>query len=376
MTRRIVAAIVSLFLFQMFALCGEPRKEVYVEGGQFHVQGIAYDSEKDLMYMSFTSAFFVTDMEGTIIASVTGINGHLGAMTFDPESRMVYASLEMKDDEIGRNISSGLGAQAHTREGSRFFVAAIDVDALKALDTPADEVMTLLLVDEACADYKAEVEVDGKSLEHRFACSGIDGVTIGPGFGAKTSGCTLRSAGRFLYVAYGVYGDVNRQDNDYNVILAYPLKRVERAVRRVGRLSPERRGGKSLPKVSGKYFIRTGNTTWGVQNMAYDASSGKLFLAVYKGRKAEWPNYTLFSVDMDSKPFSAALEGVPYAAAPVQQLSVSQGCYFKWGSTGLCPLGDGLFYISENGKTSAGSNYCRARLYRFTADGKRPFERL
>ncbi|MBR3874123.1 MAG: hypothetical protein IKJ26_08125 [Clostridia bacterium] len=47
------------------------------------------------------------------------------------------------------------------------------------------------------------------------------------------------------------------------------------------------------------------------------------------------------------------------------------GWHFAWGSTGLCALGDGLFYISHDEKTQQGFASC-ARLYRW--NGVDPFE--
>ena len=64
-------------------------RTVFVGGQAQHVQGIAYDAEKDCMYMSFTSRFVKTDMQGNILASIDRIQGHLGAMTFNPEDRKV-----------------------------------------------------------------------------------------------------------------------------------------------------------------------------------------------------------------------------------------------------------------------------------------------
>ena len=92
---------------------------IHINGGRLHVQGIALDQKEDCMYCSFTSAFYKTDLQGNIIGSITGINGHLGAMTFDPGSRKVYASLEIKNDAIGRGIADVLGAR---RKRSSFFV--------------------------------------------------------------------------------------------------------------------------------------------------------------------------------------------------------------------------------------------------------------
>lgn len=58
--------------------------EIYVEGAKNHVQGIAYDSSAGNMYFSFTTSFIKTDMEGKVVGSIDRIQGHLGAMTFNP----------------------------------------------------------------------------------------------------------------------------------------------------------------------------------------------------------------------------------------------------------------------------------------------------
>ena len=130
---------------------------IRIEGGKLHVQGIALDKKVDCMYCSFTSAFFKTDLQGNITGSVTGINGHLGAMVFDAKGRKVYASLELKDDEIGRGIAKTLGAQEHSKEQSRFYVAEIDVDKISGLDMPFDEVVKLHLIEDAGEDRKSVV---------------------------------------------------------------------------------------------------------------------------------------------------------------------------------------------------------------------------
>jgi len=319
---------------------------IRIEGGKLHVQGIALDKEKDCMYSSFTSAFFKTDLSGRITASITGINGHLGAMTFDPEGRKVYASLEIKDDEIGKGIARTLGAEEHSRSGSCFYVAEIDVDKVTGPDTPFEEAVTLHEVEDAGRDYLAMVEVDGKMLEHRYGCSGIDGITIGPAFGSGK-----RNADH-LYVAYGIYGDTTRVDNDYNIILCYRLKDLTQPVH--------------------KYFVRTGNTTFGVQNMAYDSHSDRLYLAVYKGSKRQYPNYRMFVLDMAQQPFEAMLENAPYETGTVEQLKVQEGWHFKWGSTGLCPIGNGRWFISENSKTDE-CQICDARQYILTGNADSPF---
>ena len=94
-------ALMLLFIAVMACKKDYPAV-IHVDGGRLHVQGIALDQKSDFMYCSFTSAFFKTDLDGNIVGSITGINGHLGAMTFDAKGRKVYASLEIKDDAIGK----------------------------------------------------------------------------------------------------------------------------------------------------------------------------------------------------------------------------------------------------------------------------------
>lgn len=330
--------LIVIFIAIILAGCAsrDYPKQFRIYGDRLHVQGIAYDSKENCLYSSFTSAFFKTDMEGKIIASVHGINGHLGAMTFDSASRKAYASLELKDDAIGRGIASTLGEEAYSRQESGFYIAQIDVDAVKGDSLAFSDIATLHPVTDATDDYRAKVETEGGIIDHRFGCSGIDGITIAPEFG-KPDGKE-----KFLYVAYGIYGDTTRVDNDYNILLCYALDDLKTPVH--------------------KYFVHTGNTRYGVQNMAYDSHSGRIYLAVYKGSKSQYPNYDLFSLDIRQKPYKGLLEGVPYHREEVEMVNVEKAWHFKWGSTGLCPLGDGLYFISHNGKDD-GRHYCDVTLY-------------
>lgn len=315
----------KLLLFLLLAVSCQTKypEVIHLEGKKLHIQGLALDKKEKCLYCSFTSAFFKCDLEGNVIGSVTGINGHLGAMTYEPKSKKVYASLEIKDDEIGRGVSDALGAERHEKAASRFYVAEIDVRKIDRLEVAFEEAMTLHPIEEVAKDYLDTVEVNGVTLEHKYGCSGMDGVAIAPGFGAK-------GKEKFLYVAYGVYGDTTRVDNDYNILLCFKMD--------------------DLAKPVHKYFVKTGNTRYGVQNMTYDADSERLYLAVYKGSKSQYPNYSLFSLDIHQKPFMGKLENVPYEENEVEQVSVTEGSFFKWGSTGLYSFGDGRWYISKNGK--------------------------
>ena len=340
------------------------------------------------MYMSFTSRFVKTDMQGNILASIDRIQGHLGAMTFNPETRKVYASLECKDDEIGAGIAKTLNVNTVSRADSRFFIAIIDVDRLEGIgmDPEGNEVLRTVCIKKAVEDYAFRSK--SGDFEHRYGCSGIDGVTIGPAIGKpEAARYGRRSAGKpaadekYLYVGYGIYGDTDRTDNDYQVIHRYSLKELEKYARPVI-FGETHHDGPEKPEK--EYFLRTGNTNYGIQNFAYDEYTDCFFLAVYKGRKADFPNYSLFAFKALQQPFKAALTGgrdkkkvlqlslvkpeEPYFINPsVDETTGITGWRFRWGSTGLCPLGRGLWYISENGKDrETGKEYCRARLYRWS----------
>ncbi len=362
-------SLIAVVVLLASAFSGFSQKlpsDIYVEGGSKHVQGIVFDKTAEKLYLSFTTSFLKTDLEGNVIGSIEKIQGHLGAMTFNPEDRKVYASLECKDDAIGASLSS------FAKGKSMFYVAIIDVDKLNTVGMSSEdnEIFKIVCIREAGTDYHAVEMLGGREVEHRYACSGIDGVTIAPKLGKK-------GGKNYLYAAYGVYGDKERGDNDHQVLLRYDIDELNEYAGTV-KFGDFYSAGPDKPE--DKYFIFTGNTNWGVQNMAYDDASGKMFLAVYKGGKPAFENYDLFTFDVAEKPVKRMLEGVSYdtgrhpvigsSAAPVE------GWRFKWGSTGLCPIGDGLFYISESGKSKeSGRQYCNAHLYFWTGEKDKPFER-
>lgn len=340
------------------------RNEVYAEGGKHHVQGIVCDAEAGRMYFSFTTSFLVTDMDGKVLGSIDRIQGHLGAMTFNKADRKVYASLECKDDVIGAGLST------FAKGKSMFYIAIIDVDKVTrvGMDSEDNEAFKIVCVKEATKDYHQKgFALDGKEYEHFYGCSGIDGVAIAPKIGKK-------GGKNYLYVAYGIYGDPSRDDNDCQVLLRYDLKKLGRYA---GKVKFGEFYDKGPSKPLDKYFVYTGNTNWGVQNMAYDPHSGKMFMFVYKGAKNRFRNYDAFAFDITKKPVRSVVAGVPYDSSKHPMIgtpeSPVEGIFFKYGSTGVSPLGDGTFYFSENGrKSDGGVQYSRARLYSWDGKGFTP----
>lgn len=380
---RITTLITALFL--SCAVCGAQNSHkalkpgLYMEGGKNHVQGIAVDEARGYMYMSFTTVFYKTDLQGNVLASMAGIPGHLGAMTLNPEDGKVYASLEFKDDEIGQGIAKNVEKQV---QKSVFYVAIIDVDKMDriGMDAEKDGVLKTVCIKDACRDYADKVTNKGKEVEHRYGCSGIDGITFAPAFGKGGRGKL------YLYVAYGIYSDVDRTDNDYQVLLCYDIKLWDKLYAKTLTYKDAHQSGPELPLY--KYFIRTMNTNYGVQNMGYDPYTKNIFMMVYKGKKEGCPNYAAYAVDVLSKPFKAPLIGnddtlhkegavlqMPLSMAGLyDQTTNTWGWNFKWGSTGFCPLGDGYYLFSENGKTPEKVQFTNINLYKWTGNPESPFE--
>lgn len=68
-----------------------------------------------------------------------------------------------------------------------FYVAIFDGEKITAPDMNAETegVMTTVWLKEVVEDYQAQWEEAGKVMEHRYGCSGIDGMTFAPAFDGK-----------------------------------------------------------------------------------------------------------------------------------------------------------------------------------------------
>jgi len=343
--------------------------------GKLHVQGVAIDTAHGHIYFSYTSKLIKTDLAGNLIGSVSGFLGHLGDLDFNGEDGRIYGSLEYKNDAIGKGIGKALGVETVQENG--FYIAIFDVSKIVRpdMDAEKDGVVQTVYLDEPVKDYEATVQEGATTKPHRFACSGIDGLAIGPAFGKPNS------TKKYLYIAYGVYGDTTRNDNDYQIILKYDIAKWSRYEHPLTQGKLHRSGPK---KPLAKYFIKTGNTRWGVQSLAYDAYTGNFFAATYRGAKSQYPNYDLFVIDGHKKPASDYVLSDNkkikvktlslLQAGPKDAATGIRGWYFQWGATGLCPLSNGLFYISHNGKSSDGQQETTIHKYRWVGDETTAFE--
>ncbi|HMR19150.1 MAG TPA: hypothetical protein PKA53_07610, partial [Sphingobacterium sp.] len=300
--------------------------------GTFHVQGVAVDHDNGHVYFSFTNKLIKTDLDGKLIGSVTGFVGHLGDLDFNTDDGKVYGSLEYKNDAIGKGINKTLGVEARAQNG--FYIAIFDGSKIVRpdMDAETEDVLTTVHLQEPVNDYEATVKMGSEEIKHRFACSGIDGVAIGPAFGKPNS------KKKYLYVAYGIYGDKNRTDNDHQIILKYDIRKWSRFYENLSQGELHRSGPKKPLK---KYFVKTGNTRWGVQSLAYDSYTGHFFAAVYRGSKPIYPNYDLFVMDghkkakttyVQSDNKNIKVKGLSLLeAGSKDNASGIRGWHFKWG---------------------------------------------
>lgn len=336
----------------------EIKKNIKIQGIKTgHIQGIAVSKDRKYLYASFTTCLLKVDMKGNVVGSVKGLAGHLGCIAYNYEDGRVYGSLEYKHDQIGSGL---IKASSLSDVEDGFYIAVFDVDKIDRLDMDAekDGIMTAVFLKEVTDDYKED--------NHRFGTSGIDGTTFAPSPEGK-------EGKQYLYVAYGIYSGTDREDNDYQVILRYDTadwKKYEKALRQ----SNMHRNGPQKP--DSKYFVYTGNTTYGVQNLEYDKENDCLFAAVYRGEKSRFPNFPMYVIDLSKKAELNELKGMGEKGEELM-LKKTELCHaetgicgmeFPYGATGMCALGNGLFYFSKDYYEEGngwGSDICL-----FSFDGK------
>lgn len=344
--------------------------------GKCHCQGMAVDTQREYIYYSFTTKLIKSDLQGNIIGTIDHIVGHLGCIDFNDHDGKVYASLEYKNDPIGRGILANLGISEENLEDG-FYIAIFDVDKIDRMDMDAekDGVMKTVYLKTVVDDFKGNVENGGILRQHVHGCSGIDGLTIGPDFGAD------KNSRKFLHVCYGVYGDLERTDNDYQVILQYEIEDWWESVAKPLLQHDMHKNGPTEPR--NRYFLYTGNTTWGVQNFEYDEHTGDYFACVYVGKKPQYPNYPMYVINGSVAAKEEELKGCNGEKGLVLTLQNTglgeNGIYgvdFSLGSMGFYSLGNGYFYVVDPIWTNPDDLSVNTVLYKLeTKDGAWKFIR-
>ena len=258
-----------------------------------------------------------------------------------------------------------------------FYIAIFDVDRIDRVGMSAekDGIMTTVYLPTVLEDYLAEVVTSEGKKAHRLGCSGIDGVAFGPKFGTT-------SGKEYLTVAYGIYSEKDRSDNDYQVLLQYDTEKWAKYERTLSQDDMHQMGPR---KPAGQYFVFTGNTTYGVQNLEYDPFTEAWLMAVYKGVKEHYPNYTLFAADAKARPAKQTLQGIPYIkkgfVVPLKAEGLKdattgiRGWMWGVGSTGMAALGGGYYYFSHNYNSEQGQG-STIRMYRYTDLKDEAFEEV
>ena len=376
---RYVATLLATLLFLLPASAQRPAAlQAEIASGPFkagHIQGIAVDQKKGYIYYSYTTMLIKTDLQGRIVGSVTGLLGHLGDLDLNEADGRVYGSLEYKNDAIGRGI---LNMEKSTRTlDNAFYIAIFDVDRIDRVGMSAekDGIMTTVYLPTVLEDYLAEVATSEGKKAHRLGCSGIDGVAFGPKFGTT-------SGKEYLTVAYGIYSEKDRSDNDYQVLLQYDAEKWAKYERTLSQDDMHQMGPR---KPAGQYYVFTGNTTYGVQNLEYDPFTEAWLMAVYKGVKEHYPNYTLFAADAKARPAKQTLQGIPYLkkglVVPLKAEGLKdattgiRGWMWGVGSTGMAALGGGYYYFSHNYNSEQGQG-STIRMYRYTDLKDEAFEEV
>ncbi|MEL5955972.1 hypothetical protein AADR41_14585 [Streptomyces sp. CLV115] len=356
------------------ARAAHSRPPLSVDGGAWqsgHVQGMAIDRRKGFMYFSMTNLLVKTDLKGKPVGSVTGFTGHLGDLDFDEKDGRVYGSLEYK-------------------EAKSFYIAILDVDRITRMDMDAQStgVVSTVYLKEVVKDFTADMNGDGvfdgdtgNTPDHRYGCSGIDGVAFGPAFGDGRG----KRAARRLTVAYGVYANAGRADNDHQVLLQYDVTGWKKYERPLTESAPHTSGP---ARTDGKFFAYTGNTTYGVQNLEYDGHSGNWLMAVYKGTKPGFPGYSVFALDGARKPVRGPVRGQQRPEQGLLLPLLRKGAHdaatdtYGWpapgqyGQYGLVSLDDGRFYVARSGTLQDGGvtkQTARAELNTWTGLTPSPF---
>ena len=328
-----------------------------------HVQGIAVDLEKGHIYFSFTTILLKTDLQGRPLGSVKNLAGHLGCITFDPDRRKVYGSLELKHDAIGAGVIARTGWDPNPEDN--FYLVSFDVDAIDQMEKDAekDGIMQAVWLGEIREDYEAVDPVSGN--KHRYGCSGFDGTGYGPVFGADGK--------KKIMIAYGIYEDNNRDDNDHQVILQFDPSVFDTYGKSLNQEKPHYSGP---GKAEERYFLYTGNTRYGVQNLEYDPHSNTWLTAVYRGKKDCYTDFLMFFIDATASAKEDVLvgrngeTGKLLTLAPIGEMGKNgiRGSHFPLGSTGVYSFGDGRFYFSRPLKEGKGFASL-TELYEMTPEG-------
>ena len=330
-----------------------------------HCQGIAVDAERSHIYYSYTSILVKCDLDGNILGTVSGFKGHLGDLALGDDGYL-YCSY-YPTGRAGFYI-----VMFNTRKINKENISWKNTDVARSVFLQA-----------VMDDYRYDVNGNGRfdggntGADHRFGCTGIDGLAFGPSFKKEGKGKKLLTA------AYIIPANEKRSDNDYQVLVQYD---TEDWWDTYGKATPGEgeAAHKSGPeKGSGKFFLYTGNTYYGVQTMTYFDELNIWILSTYKMAKSSFAPYCMFAIDGDIKPERRQLKGQKagvegnvlsfYQAGEHDEKRDIYGWRQSFGTKGMAYAGSGLFYVVYPYKTWFGTQTAVAYLHIWDAGAAGPF---
>lgn len=226
-------------------------KQAEVVHQNLHLQG--FTSDGTYLYWSFTDSLVKTTLSGTMVAQVPVLGGHLGDI--DRIDGKIYGSL-MGNSLAGRPWGVW----------TSFQVNVYDAGSLSLLDA--------IRLDDCYGFYAAHSGADDAG-----GFNGIDGITRGvdPETGAPA-----------LMVACALFtGEGYREQQIFQYSFDGHLQKIHR--------------------------IPTGNTVFGIQNLDFEADTGRYWFSTYSREQPYQPEETLYCVESDLKTVRASYRySTPY----------------------------------------------------------------
>ena len=296
-----------------------------------------------------------TDLAGTVLGSITGLPAHLGDITLNPKNGKVYGSIFWGDENPYYAP----------------YIAIFDPEQIHEIDESPEKnpALSLVHLKQLLADRFVDLDGDGTD-DGLYATAGVDGVGFGPRFGSTTGDWLLT-------VTHSQWPDADREDNNHQILVQYDPDVFDTYAEPYDTSKPDPTSGPT--EIDGQYFVYTGATRWGIQNLTYDPTLERWFLGVYAGSKPEFPNYTMFAVEAASQPVRQELPGIgvegdtlPLAEDGLRDEATGVRGWFQKADVGLQAMGDGLYYLCTNSAVD-GLQTATLTLSTWTDDPQAPF---
>jgi RNA polymerase sigma factor (sigma-70 family) len=207
------------------------------------------------------------------------------------------------------------------------------------------------------------------SPDHRYDCSGIDGVSS-----ARRSATDGK---RYLTVAYGVYGNTKRTDNDHQVLLQYDITDWGRYASPLTEAAPHH-NGPATPRASTSCAPATRATACRTWPMTRPSSAGSWASTRARSRpspttccspsrRAPSPCWATCRRAGSRRQGLGAGELMALADDGLKDAATGVRGWNQKADVGFQPVGHGLFYVSANAKIE-GKQTADLTLMRWTGD--------